>query len=57
MLFIGLLAILYLVLFVVTVRYANQSGKSILWWIFLSLILTPFIAFFALRNGIKKTQH
>jgi hypothetical membrane protein len=48
---VGLLAITYLAMFPIMAIYAKRTGRSALWWIFLSLTLTPFIAFIMLRGG------
>lgn len=48
---IGLLAMTYLGMFVVIGIYAKRTGRSAIWWIFLSLTLTPFIALIFLRGN------
>jgi hypothetical protein len=48
---VGLLAIAYLTTIPVVAIYAKRTGRSAMWWIFLSLTLTPFVAFIMLRGG------
>ncbi|AOX99265.1 hypothetical protein [Jeongeupia sp. USM3] len=56
MLFVGLLAIIYLLMFVVIAIYAKRTGRSALGWLLLSLILTPFIALIILRGNALQKQ-
>jgi hypothetical protein len=56
MIFVGFFAIAYLAMFVVTIIYAKRAGRSSLWWLLVSLMLTPFIAFILLRGGELQKQ-
>lgn len=48
---IGLAAISYLAMFPIIAIYAKRTGRRVLWWICLSITLTPFIAFIMLRGS------
>lgn len=56
MIFVGFFAIAYVTMFVVIAIYSKRVGRSALWWLFVSLVLTPFIAFIMLRGGELQKQ-
>lgn len=56
MIFVVFFAIAYLLMFVVIAIYAKRVGRSTLWWLFLSLVLTPFIASIMLRGSELQKQ-
>lgn len=46
----------YLALFAVVGLKAKRMGRSALWWLFLSLVLTPIITFIMLRGNELKAR-
>ncbi|WP_454693202.1 hypothetical protein [Achromobacter aegrifaciens] len=46
----------YLAMFAVVGLKAKRMGRSALWWLFLSLVLTPIITFIMLRGNELKAR-
>ncbi|KCV34989.1 hypothetical protein L489_5524 [Bordetella bronchiseptica 00-P-2730] len=46
----------YLAMFAVVGIKAKRMGRSALWWLFLSLVLTPIITFIMLRGDQVKAR-
>lgn len=56
MILIVLLFFAYLAMFAVVGLKAKRMGRSALWWLFLSLVLTPIITFIMLRGDEVKAR-
>jgi len=50
------LFIAYMAMFAVVGIKAKRMGRSALWWLFLSLVLTPIITFIMLRGDAVKVR-